>query len=292
VPVAHADLRIALGSGLIAAALTVGGPCIIAASADPGNSGWGHSHNGSDSNRGHGNDRPGRDGRSPGDDGHDGRGDDHRDGDHRDGDHRGGDHRDGDHRDGDHRDGSDRNRPSTSRNPETIVGNQVSAPSNSRPTVSAGTSPVTTAPAAQAPPAAPPVDGAGGGSSARVEDDAAPDAAPSVTVGDGRSPGLSGERPDEPNVAVSSVPTRVSSAPAPPAPPALMALPRPAPAGPKFIERIWSPLRPTFGGGPLFGITGLVIMPLAGMWLGYRQARAAKTAARPSTTWPSSASPR
>ena len=68
-------------------------------------------------------------------------------------------------------------------------------------------------------PTAPPADEAGGGSSTGVQGDAAPNTAPPVTVGNGRSPGLSWERPDEPNIVLDSVPPPVSSALAPPPPP-------------------------------------------------------------------------
>jgi hypothetical protein len=44
----------------------------------------------------------------------------------------------------------------------------------------------------------------------------------------------------------------------------------------KFIHQLWAPLRPTFGTDLLFGLAGLVLIPLAGAWLGYRQARAAR----------------
>lgn len=291
--VAHADLRIALGAGLIAAALTIGGP-VTAAFADPGNSGWGHSRNesGAENEGGWNLGRHDRDVRSPADDNRQERGKNGLSSDDGgrgwNGGSRGGNDRGGRGNDRGSRGGNDRNRQSPSHDSGAIGGHDVAAPTTSkpaasRPTVSPGKSPVTVAPTVQAPPSAPPADEAGSGSSTGVQGDAAPNTAPPVTVGNGRSPGLSWERPDEPNIVLGSVPPPVSSALAPPPPPppvpVAVLIPSPAPASPGLIARIWEPLRPTFAGGPLFGIVGLVIMPLAGMWLGYRQARAARAAA-------------
>jgi len=72
--VAHADARMALSAGLITVALAIGGPCVAAASADPGR--WGSSHGngnshattGNDSNSGRDGARHGQDGRSRSDD--------------------------------------------------------------------------------------------------------------------------------------------------------------------------------------------------------------------------------
>lgn len=68
----------------------------------------------------------------------------------------------------------------------------------------------------------------------------------------------------------------VNPSPAPAVVPPTTMLRESASEGPEFIDRIWAPLRPAFPGGLVFGIAGLLIGPLAGVWLGYRQARAAE----------------
>jgi hypothetical protein len=110
--------------------------------------------------------------------------------------------------------------------------------------------------------------------------------APTVTYGSGRALGGA----DQPAVAANPVATpwtpgpELESAAVPPA--ALPAAPPPtalreaASPEPEFVDRIWSPLRPAFPGGLVFGIAALVLGPLAGVWLGYRQARAAGAAAQ------------
>jgi hypothetical protein len=100
---------------------------------------------------------------------------------------------------------------------------------------------------------------------------------PKVTVGNGRTPGGQ-DRDREPRWRVSAP----EPAPAPPPPP-----PPPAPA-PSWVERIHiPPAMPKQLGvapasnmtDPLWGIAGLLLIPVAGAALGYRQARASHAAA-------------
>lgn len=254
----HADARIAIGAGLISVALTMGGPCVAA--ADPGHSGSSHSKHGGGSSRDRGPDRHGQDARSGDRDRRDGRGDR-----------------------GDEDDGRDQ--PTTSISKGSGSDYPIAARSAAAPTTSSRTPLVSAAAPQPLPPVppVPPVEAAGGGSGASGA--VTPFEAPPVSFGNGRTPGVSHAPPEESPITVSSPPAPVYLAPAP-LPLSLPSVPLnpPAntsglqPAATEFIDQIWAPLRPTFGGGLLFGIAGLVIMPLAGVWLGYRQARAAKAA--------------
>jgi hypothetical protein len=100
---------------------------------------------------------------------------------------------------------------------------------------------------------------------------------PKVTVGNGRTPGIQ-DRDREPRWRVSA------PEPAPPPPPPS---PPPAPA-PSWVERIHiPPAMPKQLGvapasnmtDPMWGIAGLLLIPVAGAVLGYRQARASQAAA-------------
>jgi hypothetical protein len=267
VTVAHADVRIALSAGLISAALTIGGPCIAAASADPGHSGSSHSKHGGDSNRDRQYDRDGRGGNFRGD-GRDDDRDDHRRG--RDS-YQGGEDRDG-------WNGRDDDAPAKGDYHGTGGYQVTERPGTQTTTTSRNTVVTAEATPGQAPPADEPGgggSGAQGGVVARIE-------APPVRFGNGRTPGVLRTAPGHTNNVVNPVPA--APAPAPPPPPApespsaaLMAV---EPPSQEFMDRIWAPLRPTFGSGVLFGLAGLVLMPLSGIWLGYRQARAAKAASK------------
>lgn len=107
-------------------------------------------------------------------------------------------------------------------------------------------------------------------------------AKPPVTVGDGRN-GLT--QVPKPIVAVSipSAPDRfIAAAPVGPATISIQAQGNSGhPAEDRMLARIGRGALPLWVGGPptdmrslWFGLTGLVLMPLAGLWLGYRQARA------------------
>jgi hypothetical protein len=122
-----------------------------------------------------------------------------------------------------------------------------------------------------------------GTSNERPSSDYSPDpagraAAPKVTFGDGRTPGVQdhdsgpswGWRAPEPG-------------PAPP-PPQVITVPlnaptvAPAPPRPGVVEQLV--VAPTAGmADPLWGVAGLLLIPAAGAILGYRQARGAHDAA-------------
>jgi hypothetical protein len=103
-----------------------------------------------------------------------------------------------------------------------------------------------------------------------------------VVFGNGRTPSPPTERADAP------VPVPVS-APAPSAePPAPAAVPAPQPTAeaPTMVQRTIAPLltAPSSSLSSLWGLAGLILAPLAGVLLGYRQARASKAAAELKST--------
>jgi hypothetical protein len=276
VTVAHADVRIALSAGLISAALTIGGPCIAAASADPGHSGTSHSKHDGDSHRDRQYDRDGQSGSSRNDDRYGDRDDDRR-GD--DGGRRGGDS----YQRGDDRDGWEGRTGWEGGYADARAKGGYAGPGGyqvaSRPSAQPSTTSRNTTITGAATPEQVPLGGEPGGGAVPQGGLAAPVEAPRVTFGNGRTPGVLKTAPGR---TATVNPAPAPSAPAPPPPPApespaaaLMAI---EPESQEFIDRIWAPLRPTFGSGLLFGLAGLVIMPLSGIWLGYRQARAAKSA--------------
>jgi hypothetical protein len=267
--VAPARLRVAAGAGLFAASLAVVGPGIAAVSADPGGSGHGHSKPNKDSGPGHSGDRQGPN-RGFSGDGRHGRGDDQ---------HGRGDDRRGDR---DSRGGLDRGgKPDVggAKGTDGTEDVQVAA----RPITSVTAPTTNSLVAEQAPPAAPaeaPAATAGGGSGSAAQPAFV---APTVTFGNSRAPGyLSGAHRS--TTAAESIPSPVNPAPAAadqwsPAPAVpTTAVRELASQRPEFIDRIWAPLRPEFPGGVVFGIAGLVVAPLAGVWIGYRQARGADAA--------------
>lgn len=118
---------------------------------------------------------------------------------------------------------------------------------------------------------------------------------PSVTFGDGRSPAPAGVLAEEAGApqAVASTVLRVS--PVEPAisepvvelpttaagvmPAPLAAEPRPWPLSRPPVTAVWGGhAESSWPAGLLFGIAGLLLAPLGGIWLGQRQARAAKAA--------------
>jgi hypothetical protein len=54
--------------------------------------------------------------------------------------------------------------------------------------------------------------------------------------------------------------------------------PEPRPEPPAAV--LWATVKPTWPTGAIFGIAGLLLAPIAGMWLGRRQAHAAKSASQ------------
>jgi hypothetical protein len=266
--VAPARLRMAASAGVVAASMTIVGPTVAIAVADPGRAGPSHSRADKSSGRKHGGDRHGGHGRSDRGNGrhqrdHDGRGDHDRD---------------GWSTAGGAQAGTDGQAPSRP------VSNAVT----SNPPVATGLAPQATPPVASA---AGPATAAGGGGSGGARP-AGSFVAPKVTFGDGRTPGVRGDVA-QPQPTVAAGPAQSPGYPAPaagwapvdlsPVPEVMRpptALHESGPPGTEFIDRVWAPLRPAFPGGLVFGIAGLLIAPLAGVWLGHRQARAAEAVAQ------------
>jgi hypothetical protein len=276
---ARSKLRTVAGAGTVAAFLLVGGTAIPVVSADPG-----HSRDGNGSHRG-GDSRDG-DGRYGQDRGERGR------------DERGGWQR-GDGPSGPDRtyfpdrtndpsgpnpaDGADRTAElnpdrteAASRAGTTARSDQVVTDSSVSQRSVTGQA-TTSTPVPDVP--TPPVAGGGGSSAAAVTAaGTSPVTAPSVTIGNGRSPGiLTGPRED--------APSRAGAAPdiaAPPPvvtpqlqPPDRLDVPPPQ----RAVAILWAAAAPGQPGGVLFGLVGLILAPIAGAWLGYRQARASRAAA-------------
>ncbi|MDF2828892.1 MAG: hypothetical protein K0R01_2175, partial [Mycobacterium sp.] len=125
--------------------------------------------------------------------------------------------------------------------------------------------------------------GGGGGGGANEAFDAP--VSPRVVVGNGRVPGEGSiDRVEPPVVQAPVIPSNVEPpAPvvAPAEPPAV--LPLPAPVSPvdqssKAAPPLMTAPPATGGIGAMWGLAGLLLAPLAGIWLGYRQARATKAA--------------
>ncbi|WP_029114996.1 hypothetical protein [Mycobacterium sp. URHB0044] len=250
------NVRVAAGAGAIAAFVLFAGSTVPVVSADPG-----HSRHGNGSHRGN-------------DDGYDqqrGRGG-RFDVDRTDG--RGGD--------------SDAGRVAAS-DPTPTFGNQRS-PENNRssptdrstpvfrqPSTSRGASAATQPGDQAAPPAA---DGGGGSGGAAVTGSIGSSfTQPRVTVGNGRSPGILSGQPREAPSPAAPVETPAPAPPPPaPAPPPTVRLEEPMLQ--RAVSSLWAAAAPYQPGGVLFGLAGLVLAPLAGAWLGFRQARASKAAAQ------------
>jgi hypothetical protein len=126
-------------------------------------------------------------------------------------------------------------------------------------------------------------DGGGGGGGASQA--AGSFVSPRVVVGNGRVPGEGSiDRVEPPVVPAPTIPSNVE----PPAPVVTPAQPPSAPPPPAPISPVDQsseaapPLMtapPTTGGiSAMWGLAGLLLAPLAGIWLGYRQARATKAA--------------
>lgn len=298
--VARMRRRVAAGAVMFAAVVTVGGPGIAAAPADPGHGGS-HRDRGSEGDGGNG-DRHGRGGSR-----NDSRGGDRRvrnDRDRHDGrDERGelrghggyGGGGDGGRRN-DHGskgdggrnysewDDDDSSSGTASRGTTTAVASRsVAAESESvgvesidTASTGGGTTVVT-----------PPVAVAGGGGGAVPGGVPAAIEPPTVTFGNGRTPGLlSSARPgaeisaEAPGQAVLAVP-EAATAPIvlPPAPPTELPNVGAESKLPWISSEVWSPIGPGDNSGALFGLAGLLLIPLAGVWLGYRQAMASRAAA-------------
>jgi hypothetical protein len=100
-----------------------------------------------------------------------------------------------------------------------------------------------------------------------------------VKVGNGRSPGiLSGhDAPTREGPVDVAVPAVTPQAVTPQLPPPYRLEVTPAQ---HMVASLWSAAAPGWPGGLLFGLAGLILAPIAGAWLGYRQARASRAAAQ------------
>jgi hypothetical protein len=297
--VARMRRRVAAGAAMFAAVVTVGGPGIAAAPADPGRSGShrgdGGGNRGGDGGR-HGGgsrndsrngdqrgrtDRDRRDGRDERGErrrhgGYGGKGDGGRRNDH--GSKGGGGRGDSDWDDDDSSSGAAPRGTSTAVASLSVAAESESVGAESIDTSSTGggTTFVT-----------PPVVVPAGGGGAVPGDVPAAIERPTVRFGNGRTPGLlSSGRPG------AEIPAEAPGRAVPAAPEAAIApivLPPTPPTGlpnvgaesklPWIVSEAWSPIGPGDNSGALFGLAGLLLIPLAGVWLGYRQAMAARAAA-------------
>jgi hypothetical protein len=264
--VARSKLRTVAGAGTIAAFLLVGGSAIPVVSADPGHSRDGNgSHRGGDSRHG-----DGRHGQDRGE-----RGRDDRSGWQRGGDPIGPDRKN----DPKSADDAQRNpnrsevasRTGTARSDEVVTDSSVSRRSV--------TGRVTTATAVPEVPTPSPAGGGGSGAAAVTAPGGSPFTPPPVTIGNGRSPGILTGRPD-------NAPSRtgVPDVAAPPVTPPAPQMPPPTqldvPPVQRTVATLWAAAAPGLPGGVLFGLAGLIFAPIAGAFLGYRQARASRAAAQ------------
>lgn len=132
--------------------------------------------------------------------------------------------------------------------------------------------------------------GGGGGSTGQAP---TPAVAPKVTVGNGRSPEFVSAPSAESSAAIEPVTLPAPAAPVlapllPPQAPVPVAVPSPPPPRPvewslpatSVTASVWGKVQPGWPVGVLFGLAGLVLAPIGGMWLGYRQAHATKKVAQ------------
>jgi hypothetical protein len=278
---ARSKLRAVAGAGTVAAFLLVGAAAIPVVSADPG-----HSHGGNNSQRG-GNSRDGdrdsrdRDGQRGGqgrnDDGGWQRGDDPFGPGGTTGPNRWNDPSSLKPSDGANRTGTLKPNQSgeTTRTGTTTSRSEAVA----NPSVTVVDSPVTARRVTGVATPATPAPISGGGVASPVTA-APPVAPPAVTVGNGRSPGILTGRPER---APRSTGTTPNVAPAVTQPAATHLPPTDrlnvAPAE-RMVASLWAAAAPGQPGGLLFGLAGLFLAPIAGTWLGYRQARASRAAAQ------------
>jgi hypothetical protein len=101
---------------------------------------------------------------------------------------------------------------------------------------------------------------------------------PRVVFGNGRTPGPPADLSDTPPPVTAPAVAVSNDLPAP----AALAAPPAPPAAPTMMQRTMAPLltptAPASGLSSLWGLAGLILAPLAGILLGYRQARANKAA--------------
>lgn len=291
------NLRLAAGAGVVATCLLVAGPVEGAAAAHPGDSHSDRSDNGHRSdNRGRGDSR---DGSKRGNDNNDRRGDgrgergrggenDVRKGGGSNYGRNGGDNSNRRNDYGDDDRYTERDDGNGDKSTTADVGQRsVSASNRSAQVATASLAPDTSDSAdsgAVDVPTVPtfPVDQ--GGSDFLGTSSADPFTPPQVTFGNGRTPAPPESDAQPPRVTY-GVPD-VAPAPPLPLPPAAPAAPVAATSPPSWVVRIGAPtaapqlvgVAPADWADPLFGLTGLLLIPIAGAALGYRQARAAQHA--------------
>ncbi|MBJ7336268.1 hypothetical protein [Mycolicibacterium sp.] len=264
-------IRLAAGVGVAFAIVMAGGPGVAVASADPGSS-----RSSSDQSRDRG-DRKGPRGNQPG--------------------------ARGDTRHGD-APGGGRGQRTGDEHPTTDTSGRGS-PARTTPQ----TSTATTTTASRASTVAPtqvvvpdvstaPTGGVdrGGSTPGAVGESTTERVVPVVTFGDGRSPGVQAPEPstepvstlsisalpDPPPavIVVSAPPVPSPDVPPPPAPPLPTTDRDPWSLSDTPVTSFWGTIRPGWPAGVLFGLAGLLLAPIAGVWLGHRQARAVKSASQ------------
>ena len=277
---ARSKLRTVAGAGSVAAFLLVGGAAVPVVSADPG-----HSRDGNGSHRG-GDSRHGDSRRGDGD-GRRGQG----------GAERGRDEDGGWQRGGDAK-GPDRTKDPSYPNSSVGAGRKAELNPNSSEAASrtgttarsdqvvtdssvsqrSVTGQATTATEVPAVPARPDAGGGGSGAAAVAAPGGSPLIRPRVTIGNGRTPGTLTGRPDAPSR------TGAPDVAAPPVAPPVRQLPAPdrldVPPPQRAVAMLRAAAAPSQPGGVLFGLAGLILAPIAGALLGYRQARASRAAAQ------------
>ncbi len=161
--------------------------------------------------------------------------------------------------------------------------------------VSAASTPsAPSAPSAPTASATPIITGSGGG--ATPGGAPVPIVAPVVTFGDGRSPAFIAETPaelpaqPEPRPLVEqaqSTTTAVRAVPEAAVEPISVAGPPAStmeviqwPLSETPVTSFWGRVQPGWPAGLLFGLAGLLLAPIGGVWLGWRQARAARAASQ------------
>lgn len=114
---------------------------------------------------------------------------------------------------------------------------------------------------------------------------------PRVVFGNGRTPVASSGGPEDLSTLVNVVQSVIRLAPVMPPPP--LPAPDPSPAtdpmpaeqrtewSPRTpVTALWGRVEPDWPAGVIFGIAGLLLTPLGGTWLGFRQARASRAASQ------------
>lgn len=286
-------IRLAAGVGAVVAITVAGGAGAAVTSADPGGprSPSSHSGNGGQS-RGDGNGQRGQAPRSRAADRHGGdRGNDRRAGDGRGAQRRAEARGAAGGRADDDLTTVVVGRPSSAvRDPEpqTATTSRVAAlqPAASEAVEPANPSATVAGPAVRVAPG-----GGGGGGGGSTGQAPAPFVAPKTSVGNGRTPAFISAGPEElPNRDVPApVTVRPVAAPAvafvPPPPPAPSPSRRPVQpfewslAPTPVTESPWGRTESGWPAGVLFGLAGMLLAPIAGVWVGYRHAGASKAAA-------------